>query len=469
MRPRVLKTQLMSVWLCALLSLVLLTGTACTGMDWDQTFWQRPVAYEDPLMREAELLLISHDVRGAQSLYAQGLLSDQPPVVALSAVGKSLTDLMLLADVAQARALLTDHLGAERKNYDLQRLLWSSEGLLYWFSQSVGWADQGAYLGVRSLVADKLPWSIARLDSVEAFCSPLDKPASGLLDQAVLWADALEQVQRQLKLALDSSDYVYFYLPGQLFHDERMTLIVKHADLAALDALISAARGLVYTIAAYDHPWTLERACAEGAWRAILQDPAHPEHDPALTSVQDYVARYMNARLGRAVRASQRLTLGRQQLDVALERLELAMSWPQVSAQPGVLRWSEAQPQQRDALLELVQALRASLREPTRVPGTTPALTLHLGALFDGRTLDASIDWLRVERSSWQDERGQLVEQLDLVWQDDAFSAWTRGVASPSPWEQDVELSLMEQGQLEELQRAVLGPLLSAIQDAYGL
>lgn len=462
-------TYMSRFWSVFALLFALWLGSGCGDFSAFDGEWDRPVAYQNDQIRQAELSLARHDIRGAQSAYAQALKEEEPSVRATAAAGKALTDLMLLLGEPAARGVITEHLGAERKNYDVQALVWSNEGLLYWFGTGARWADDREYSGVRSAVSELLPWSTARLDSPETFFKSLNEPVNGLMDQSVKVADALAQIQLELEVAINANEYEYLYVPSEVFHDPNLTLILTKSDLLAMHSAISLLRAGVYYIAAYEHSWTLSRALTQAPWEAIMADPSHPEHDAALTSVDQYVARYINASFMRKVRQPERLEASKQALATSLQMLGRAIDQDGQSRHESTLRWDNLPSEDRASLLDVINALSASLEAPTLIPGSTPALTLELGRLFEQRTLDAQYDWLIEREERYQDELGQEVVELYIDLNPDALEQFSGGFSSPSLWEEEPSLSVFDDGTLDRVSDNVLSPLSNKVQDAYQL
>ena len=451
------------------LMLALFLGGGCGDFSAFDEGWDRPAAYQNDQIKEAERSLVRHDIRGAQRAYAEAIKDDVASVRATAAAGKALTDLMLLLGEPAARALLTEHLGAERKNYDVQALIWSNEGLLYWFGTGARWADERDYSGVRSAVSELLPWSVTRLDSPEAFFKSLDAPVNGLMDQSVKVADALAQVQLELEQAINSGEYEYLYVPSEVFHDPNLTLILTKNDLLALHSALSLVRAGIYYIAAYDHSWTLSRALTQAPWEAIMADPSHPEHDAALTSTEQYAARYINASFMRKVRSGARLETSKQALVSSLTMLSRSIREVEPQLADATLRWDRLTSEDREALVELLNALERSTREPTLIPGSTPPLTLHLGRLFEQRTLAPEHDWLIEREERTQDELGQEVVETFIELNPDALEQFTGEFSSPSLWDREGSIGVFDDGTLERVSEDVLSPLSNRVQDAYQL
>lgn len=451
------------------LMFALFLGGGCGDFSAFDEGWDRPAAYQNDQIKEAERSLVRHDIRGAQRAYAQAINDDVASVRATAAAGKALTDLMLLLGEPAARGLLTEHLGAERKNYDAQALIWSNEGLLYWFGTGARWDDELDYSGVRSAVSELLPWRTTRLDSPEAFFKSLETPVNGLMDQSVKVADALAQVQLELEQAINADEYEYLYVPAEVFYDPNLTLILTKSDLLALHAALSMARAGIYYIAAYDHSWTLSKALTQAPWEAIMADPSHPEHNSAFTSTAQYTARYINASFMRKVRSVQHLESSKQALASGLLMLSRAIGQDGPILQDATLRWDNITSEDRAALLDVIEALGASLNTPTLIPGSTPPLTLHLGRLFEQRTLAPEHDWLIERDERAQDELGQEVVETFIEFNADALEQFTGEFSSPSLWEHEGSVGVFDDGTLERVNEGVLSPLSNRVQDAYQL
>lgn len=462
--------RLLGLLLLAALSVVNM-GAGCEGVssDYSSQGWDRPDAYQNYYIREGEAALQRHDIIAAQQAYTKAVLDGEADVQATAAVGQAITDLMLLPGISVSRALVKDHLAAERPSYDVQRLLWSSEGMLYWFGQNVRWEDADGYSGVRSAVSELLPWSVGRLSSAESFFGVLDQPFNGFADQSVKIADALATIEANLDVALNAKRFDYFYVPAEVFHDQRMALVINRADVAALRASVSMARASIYFVAAYDHDWSLSKALTSGAWAAAMSDPQDPEHDPRLDSAQRYAAKYMNARLMRKVREPARLVASKEALRGGLGALRRSIELGRAEGQEGTLSWTGAQQDQVTRLDEVLAALEASLDKPTAVPYTEPTVTLSLGAMFEGRVLPQGVDWFVEREEQVNDAQGQPVTQVSVAFNEDALEAFaTDALSEPSLFgDAQISFGLSEDGTLDQLPQDVLGPLDDKISRAY--
>lgn len=121
--------------------------------------------------------------------------------------------------------LFSQQLGVINRRYDVQRLVWSNNGVLYWFSQGVRWEDDGDFQGVRSIVSDQLPWRVERLDSLATFAQGLTSPGDALMTSLLEVAEDICQIERDLEVVIDDLKFEFFYLFVDVFHVDSLVMV----------------------------------------------------------------------------------------------------------------------------------------------------------------------------------------------------------------------------------------------------
>lgn len=351
------------------------------GIDQDE-----PAALED--YQQAEQHLQSHRVDEARDTYASAL--DNRPDDGMAAAGLAVTQMLLMLELDEVTELLLEHLDAQG-SIDPNELLYAEEGVLYWASRGVRWADDSDdYEGIRDLVTDELPFDDERLQSLTAFVEGLDDPVGQGLRQLVSVANALYTIESHIETALEDPEFVRLYVPGEVFHDSDLDLRLGRSELAAIRAGISTARSLVYFVAAYEHEWTLEDAF--GQWR---YDPPEHRYKPGYEPI-DYTVEVLDDDLFRAVESQDRLAASKSSLregvDWTREAIRYGIEQTETST---TLRWEYVQEDDALEVDELLEAVDTALDEPTELPHVVPETTLDLRPLFEdgGRTLDRDVPW----------------------------------------------------------------------------
>jgi hypothetical protein len=354
----------------------------------------------DQRLLDAQAALANHDVEQAQAIYGQ-IVAEQGDAPGAAFAGKAFTDLLLLPGSQPARTLLVDHLGAT-SGVDANDAIYAEEGFLYWQVRGVPWNDDGTYLGIRSLIADELPWSAERLDSLRAFFTGLDTPGDAMMDDLVVLADAMAQIENDLQRALDDPDFEFLYVPGLVFHHDDLELLLGRSELHMLSSVVSATRASVYFLAAYEHTWTLD---------GMLGSQAEARANPTDGwQTGDYALAYLDGRLARKVRDPLHLRESRQAFDASLESAVAAIDVGLNGELETTLRWKQADAAYAEELIVFLEAVRDSLEGPAELPGSTPKTTMDLSSFFEGegRTLPVDIRWF---------ERVEATAEMDAYWQ----------------------------------------------------
>lgn len=338
----------------------------------------RPIAYANGQIEQAEYLLIAHDIEGARRAYTASLEQGDPLTLGTAAAGKALTDLFLIGDAPGVKGLFVDELTATNDNYSTQQLLWSDNGILYWFSLGTPWEAESGFEGVQTILADQLPWSVERLASPEAFWRGVDSSGDDISVQLLEVADAIREIEINLQIALEDPKFEYFYVPADVFHDQSLSFALGKSDLAAIHAVLSLVRGTLDVFAAYEHTWVIADALSEEQ------------------SDEQRFYTYIDPLLARGFARQARLTNARRAFEdglfFAAESITLGLE--EQGSQISLLDWSgvdrDLARQQRDILNALANALSG----PTKIPHFEPDFTLDLSSFFDGsRTLAPELPW----------------------------------------------------------------------------
>ena len=368
----------MALGWCALLMALSGCGADASELDgWAGA--PRPAAYDAAIIGQAEQDLKLHDVRRARARYTEALATQDPRVEGTAAAGKAVTELMLLPGSAAVRELVVEQLGAQNRSYDVQRLIWSDSGALYWFEQGVRWEDDGEFEGVRSIVSGDLPWSLERLDAADVFVAGLDQPGDRIAEALVAIADELRGLEQDLQTAIFDPKFEYLYLPSEVFHHDAMSMALGKSELAAIHGVVSLARSGAYLVAAYRHPWTLEEAFTPAAPGVAPIDHAAPYLDPLLgrqlvgEDPQDTLRR---ARLNEARLAARNgLSFLHTSISLGLESEVLEIS---------PLRWDRVDRDLGYDLVDILQALENAVDGPAKIPHATDDLSVDLSVFFEG-------------------------------------------------------------------------------------
>ncbi|TXD34065.1 hypothetical protein FRC98_19610 [Lujinxingia vulgaris] len=416
-----------------------------------------------PSLGEAEQALMAHDVAGARAMYQQRLEVD--PSDGEAAAGRAMCDLLLVPGMPEVGRLLTESLGAAEP-LAAAEVLYGDEGLLYWASRGARWADDGQYLGIRSLLAPELPWELEELESITRFVEGLNEPGDTLARHLVSIANALGGLDAQLQVAIDDPDFVRFYVPGEVFHDPSLSLTLGRAELATIQAALQVVRAALYAVSAYEHSWTLDGAF--GAWRQDVN--LDDERYVAGYTPTDYTVSYLDARLFRRVAQPDRLQASRTALRDALSRARDALRMGLTSEVQTTLQWEQPTVENIQRIDELFSALAGALYEPTALPYSEPAVHLNLSSFFEGgRTLPAEVPWMvRTEDPARIDE-GMGVSEENFLWKTNPEAidlVFQQGVVEGVSSEESVNVDLGEGG-LGGFIDALAGAYVDAVQDVY--
>lgn len=451
----------------ALLAAVVLSTAGCAADDFEAAPAGDAPAEFDDQFREAEQRLATHRVDEARDKYAR-ILRDYPDS-GEAAAGLGFTELLLLAEMNEVTDLLIDHLGANR-GVDANSLLFAEEGYLYWASRGVRWReDDEQYDGIRTLLADEIPWDEERLDSLVAFVDGLDQPVDQTLRQLITVANALSGIDHAFKTALEDPEFVRLYVPGEVFHDSRLTLRLGRSELALFRAGIALFRSAVYFIAAYEQAWNLEEAFGEWRQTVALDDERYVEGFEAI----DYTFDYLDDHLFRDINASDRLAASRSALREAISHSRDAIRSGLERRSSTTLQWDAVEEETAMAMDHFLEALGDSLDGPTSIPFSEPATTVDLSVFFDeGRVLDEEIDWFLETPVEQSDSDGGELEEVEWPrWaiNDEAVDAFFfDGVFEPTPEENNgPTVKLGVAGTPEDVVSVLFGPYRSKLEEVY--
>ena len=409
----------------------------------------------DDRMLEAQAELANHDLEQAQYIYGQ-ILVEQQEAPGAAYAGKALTDLLLLPGAESTTTVLVEHLGAT-SGVDANDTIYAEEGFLYWKVRGVPWDDEGTYPGIRSLIADELPWSAEQLSAMRAFFTGLETPGDDIMDDLVLMADAMGQIENDLQRALEDPEFELLYIPGPTFHSDELDLLLGRSEIQFIRSVLAATRGSIYLIAAYEHTWTLDEVL--GAQSTARENPRS-----GWTTV-DYALDYLDSRLVRKVRDPLRLQEARTAFSASLAAAVDSIRLGVDQKSETTMRWSEADDAYAGELMAFLEAVRGSLYGPTELPGSTPKTTMDLSSFFeeDGRVLAPELRWF---------ERVEAVDQPETYWQlsDEAVQTFfVDGVFEPgfSVAEGNGPTLRINDERSQKFQQTLGGDVENAVEDAF--
>ena len=368
-----------------LLVLCLLASSACGGDDSSELLSleaPRPTAYDELSIVEAESLLEDHRVERAHQLYREELEKGDGRTRGLAAAGKGLTGLMLIAGSDPVRSFGIAQLGVTRPRYDIERILWGRDGALYWFSQGVRWENDGEYEGVRSILADHLPWSLERLESYETFAQGLDQSGDIILDGLMEIALELSTIEDDLEVAIEDRNFEYIYLPGATFHSSMLSMTLGKSEISLIHAATSAVRSAIFFAASYQNRWTLEELF-------VVQEGLDPETS-FYTALDPLFFRQLEMQTSERLLKESK-TACADALYYLDRALSFAESEPVTELSP--LRWDRVELDTISTYRDLIRGVSASLDEETTLEEFEPDVRLDLSPIFEGRVLSEEIEW----------------------------------------------------------------------------
>lgn len=349
---------------------------------------------------EAQARLFSLDLKGARDVYAARLA--QNPADPDAAAGKAVLDVLLLPYSSAMTRVLKDSLGASRGLDATRDVIYGDGGYLYLLSRGVPFADGESFPGIATLLEDDLPWSTREMTSLTDFVAELNQPVSTFWDGMEVVADDLSVVVRNLTTSVEAEAFQSYFLPGEIFHDQSLNLVLGKSELSALRTVVSGVRAATYFLGAYDWNWSL--ADGFGAqWDVVdVADPAFK----ADWVYEDYVTAFVADRTLRSVRQSQRLGKAGEAfgdtMNSAAQTLRLGAS----ATSDTVLDWTRADEDLIEELAVFLEAVGASAGGRVALPYTLPSTSMDLSSFFaaPGRVLPAEAVWL--EQTVVEDEFG---------------------------------------------------------------
>ena len=402
--------------------------------------------------------LYDHDVVAARNAYAESKHSDP---TGRAQAGFAITSTLALPMSAEFSSLLKNHLGATR---DVDNaLLYGEGGLLYLVARGVPWEDGDSLAGIRTVLANTLPWERARLESLDGFVAGLNQPVDLLTETLVdLAKGPIADIRASNLEVIENPDFDEFVLPGEVFFDEALEIEFGKSEIALLDAALAAAQAVIYFADAYQNAWTLERALGTSVWDEVVTDPMHPLHVDGFT-VEDYQVSHLNQNLFRAFDARERLVDAQEALgDVfgsIANSIELGIA---ADGQETTLAWSVVDASFASDVASFFRAFEKSVYEEAVIPFTEPPMSVNLAPLFtDGRTLDPELNLF--VREVYTDEFGEYSE---VVMSDDAINAMADGLFQP-PLDSEMPSELTIAEQIDVFIQDVTGAYFDEVDRAY--
>lgn len=416
----------------------------------------------------AETALRNHDISGARQIYADHL--EDYPGDGTAAAGLAITDLLLVLGMEDVTKLLVDHLGASG-SLNANRVIFGEEGYLYWASRGARWSspdESSEFQGIRTLLADDLPWSKQRMSSLAHFVDGLDEPVDKLARQLVAVANALRGVDLNLETAINDPDFIRLYIPGQVFHDSKLTLVLGRSELSALRSSIALFRSAIYFLAAYEQEWTLQGAFGHWRFGLPLDDSRYVEdYGPG-----DYAMAYLDGHLFRRISSTERLTGSRTALIHAFETARDTVRYGIEERSSTTMNWENVDHIDAQALDLFFAAMIEAVDGPVVIPNTQPAITVDLSSFFDeGRVLDGQIPWF-VQLSNGVTSETNIIggEDTEYIWtvnEEASQDFWLQGVIDPIPDDQPGQAIVPGDDGIIGYVDLVLGEYFEAIEDVY--
>lgn len=450
-----------------------------------------------PKIAEALSALANHQVGTANRKYRESL--EAHPDYGVAAAGSAVTDLLLLPGSDPIDTLARKHLGADG-DLSAQRLLYDTNGLLYWLSRGASWEGRaGEGDGIKTEISDDLPWPDERLESLEAWFNPLTEPIGAARTELVALAERLESIEGNLQTALEDDDFDRIVIPGRVFyHEQGLTLELGKSELATLAALTSAMRGFILSLSAYQYDWSLSSAFATPC-EAIDEDP-RSHWEP-----YDCTIYFLGSKWFRTIERPSHLESAQQAFAASLEHVDTGLrcgllqrclmnggagceefrsdgsvdcaNTPEDELRPSTLQWRKLD----ESDVAFVEELRTFLEDLREAVVSGSFVELHGTRLEGGAAVSANFEPLFVPGRTLPDETHWLIEratettpdgQLDFYWDLNADATdhfFVEGLFEPQP--DPPERSLVVEFDAESNSGSVTEKLLSefgnAIEDAY--
>ncbi len=447
---------------------MLITGCADDDMapdgDWDDYQGSGNAQAGESMdgVQSAEQALMAHRVDEARDIYAE--MVNQGGAIGEAQAGLGVTESLLIAGRPTLSDMLMDHFEA-RRELEANELLYAEGGYLYWASRGVQWEDDAAMSdvrGIRSLIADRLPWREERLESLANFSEGLDSPANDWMRELVTLANGLGDIDEALEGAVETTSFSRFYVPGQVLHHSDLALRLGRAEISLLRAAVQGLRGMIYFVSAYDHGWTMEDVFGDWRYSVEIDDGRWQAGFEPL----DYALAELGQELFVQVDNEERLSAARRAFEEGLEHLRDALHYGGEQTYSTTGAWGDLDDRDRDELDALLVALQQSLKGPVELPHVEPQVTLNLKPLFDeGRQLPEGKGW-------WEPalELGELDDEVEPVleerwqWSQSALDAFLEGVIDG---QQRRSMEITAAGGVEEVTETLFGEWWSTLEEVY--
>lgn len=394
--------------------------------------------------RRAEEYLLDQDISRARDEYRAALQED--PADGRAAAGMALTDTLLFPYHSSVTTVLTRHLGASASLNAQGDVIYGEQGFFYFLARGVPWEDGSSTGGIKTLLSDRVPWRRDQLDDVESFVAGLGRPVELLVEDLVGVADSLGGISANIEIALADDGFKTIRLPGTVFHDESLDLVLGKSELSLLRAAVESVRGGIYFVAAYEHGWTLERAFGEAIWQPIIEDPMHEEHIAGYDAI-DYQVAHLNETLGRAIVRPELLVAAGTAFKTTFDALAQGITEGLESSEVTALDWSNVDHAIASDVVSFLQAIGESVDGPSELPFTEPTLTVDASPFFtDGRTVPMGSDLVAID--VYQDEFG--VTESEVVLDEATTEILLEGTFEP-PLGSDPEPELLIGNDIENL------------------
>lgn len=350
-------------------------------------------------LRDGQARFFEHDILGANASYKEALEEDTNSSQARA--GVALTSILLLPYDPAVSELLTCCLGADQGLSADRDVIYGEDGILYLLSLGVPFEADGGNPGIKTLLAEDLPWSRQKLDSTDSFFGGLDQDVNEIFDRLQAVALALEPIEEQLAKVGEDESFESFFVPGEAFHDPDLSLVLGKTELAIGRAALGGTRTFIQFFGAYEYSWSLNEAFGPRWEEITVQDEDYVDG----WTYSDYVTNFLSERLFREVRNPERLENARSAALATLAAVRDSIRLG-LDGQAFELGWDQANEQVGREIDDLLASVENSLTASTPVPYTNPAVSMDLRSFFEtpGRTLDAQTPWL--QRTIEEDDFG---------------------------------------------------------------
>jgi hypothetical protein len=414
----------------------------------------------DEVVAGDDISLYDSDLQTARSQYAEVLA--QNPADGVAAAGHAVTDVLLLPYAPETTAVLK-HFGASDSLDAQGDIIFGESGFLYFVSRGVPWEDSGPdTVGIKSLLVDKLPWTRRQLDSVDGFVDGLDKPVDFMVEDLVLFADRLDDVQADIDTAIDDPNFISYFVPGDVVHDDSLDITLGRGELSLLKASISGMQTAIYFMAAYDHGWSLERAFGTSVWEEVVIDLTHPDHIDGWTA-EDYQVAHLNESFMHRIGRPMMLLRAQQSFADTFGNLRRAIEFGLEQTVETSLAWQEIDEQTAHDLIDFLAAWEQSATGAAEIPFTQPTMTVDFSPLFaEGRTIPMETDAFLLQR--YENEFGATETSIEV--NESAIEGLADGLFDPA-YGSDTAIELSRADQFEALVDRLSGEFTTDVERTY--